>query len=129
MKTRYLGLTAMLALLAPFAGPASAAPYCFRLNWRHGDTCSFEAPTGAFIFGGIATAGDDGQEAWIAVEVVFNGLVIDSCYGSDNGSGTATCEDTGQAFAPTLTHVCRVFGSGGPKFHCADPPALPLPLG
>lgn len=128
MKLRYLGLTTMLALVVPFAAPASAAPSCFVLNWDHGDTCWFEAPAGAFIFGGVATGGGEQGPAWIAVEVVFNGVVIDSCYGYDNGTGTATCEGTGQAFAPSFTHVCRVSGTGGPKFHCADPPALPLPI-
>lgn len=125
MKLRYLGLGAMLALLVPFAGPASAGAYCVGLNWHHGDTCTFEAPARPFVFGGVATVSDGYQQAWVAVEVVFNGVVIASCYGGDNGTGTATCEGTGQPFAPSLTHVCRVSGTGGPKFHCADPPPLP----
>ncbi|HWL37839.1 MAG TPA: hypothetical protein VNQ77_16755 [Frankiaceae bacterium] len=109
----------------PLASPAAAAPACVVLNWRSGDTCAFEAPAGAFVFGGVATA-REGEGVWIAVEVVFNGVVIDSCYGSAVAGEAAACEGNGQAFAPSLTHVCRVWGSGGPKFHCADPPALPM---
>ena len=125
MRIRHALIPALLGLVVPLAAPASAAPACFVTNWSNGDSCYFEAPAGAFLFGGTATAGD-GQQAWIAVEVLFQGVVIDSCYGS--GTTVATCEDYGQAFAPNFTHECRVHGTGGPKFHCADPPALPLPL-
>ena len=122
MKVRHLLLPAVLALVGPSTSPASAGPLCVVVDWSSGDTCTFEAPTRAFVFGGVATSTEG--DAWIAVEVVFNGIVVDSCFGTDNGTGTATCEDFGQAFAPSFTHVCRVYGTGGPKFHCADPPPL-----
>jgi hypothetical protein len=121
MRVRVFGVPALLALVLPFGG-ADAAPACAVLRWRSGQTCTFEPPAGAWAFGGTATAAE-GTTAWIAVEVVFNGVVIDSCYAS--GYQVATCEDAGQAFT-TTTHTCRVYGTGGPKFHCADPP---LPLG
>jgi hypothetical protein len=121
MKLR-LAAPLMLGLLAPFAAPASALPYCVVLGWHDGDSCSFEAPGGEFLFGGIATSPGQGVPAWVAVEVVFNGIVIDSCYGS--GTDVATCQDMAQSFVSTLPYECRVRGTGGPKFHCADPPAL-----
>jgi len=129
MRLRPFLLPFALALVTPFAGPAHAAPACVVLNWRNGDWCTFEAPTRAFVFGGVATGVPDGGLAWVAVQVSFQGQVIASCYGTAPQPGyPATCEGNAQAFAPTLLHVCQVFGTGGPKFHCADPPALPLPL-
>jgi hypothetical protein len=116
-------IPALLAMVLPMASPASAAPACVMINWRSGQSCTFEPVAGAFLYGGVATAAE-GQNAWIAVEVVFQGVVIDSCYGS--GFEVATCSDYGQAFVGNLTHVCRVWGTGGPKAHCADPPALPV---
>ena len=125
MKPRYLVGALALAVALPVASPAAAAPACVMLNWRNGATCRFEAPAGAFVFGGVAGA-IEGQEAWIAVEVLFNGVVIDQCFGSAVAGEAATCVGNGQAFAPSFTHVCRVWGTGGPKAHCADPPALPI---
>lgn len=124
MRARHLLVPAALGLVLPVASPASAAPACAGLNWRSGQTCAFEAPASAFLFGGVASANEG--PAWIAVEIVFNGVVIDSCYGSAVAGRAATCQDYGQAFAPSLTHVCRVYGTGGPKFYCVDPPALPI---
>lgn len=125
MKLRYFVLPALLTLL-PLASPASAAPACFVLNWSHGDTCRFETPARAYVFGGTATAGE-GQTAWIAVEVMLNGVSIESCFGT--GFEVATCEGQAQSFTSNVTYTCQVSGTGGPKFHCADPPLLPLPLG
>ena len=99
------------------------------LSWHHGDSCTFEAPTGELVFGGIATDIPDGEQyPWVAVQVVFQGQVIASCYGQGTGIKPAVCEGRTQTFVPTLTHVCQVFGTGGPKFHCADPPPLPIPV-
>lgn len=124
MRARSFLLPAVVLTLAPLAAPASAAPACVMAPWRHGQTCTFEAPLRAVAFGGVATASEG--RAWIAVEVVFNGVVVASCYNS--GGSTAQCQGTFQPFAPNATHVCRVYGTGGPKAHCADPPALPLPV-
>ena len=55
---------------------------------------------GAFVFGGVATS-IEGRQAWVAVEVVFNGVVIDSCYGTAVAGEAAVCEGNGQAFAPS----------------------------
>jgi len=125
MKLRLFLVLTILGFTLSLASPATAAPGCSGVNWRSGDTCTFEAPAGAFAFGGIATAGE-GQHAWVAVEVVFNGIVIASCFGS--GTTTAQCGGTAQAFAPNLTHVCRVSGTGGPWYGCADPPPLPVDI-
>lgn len=128
MRMRLLLAPAVLALTTPFAAPAQAAPVCVVVNWQNGDWCTFEAPTREFIFGGIASAAGEGR-AWVAVQVMFQGQVIASCYDEANSpSEPAACTGRAQAFAPTFTHVCQVFGTGGPKFHCADPPPLPLPL-
>ena len=129
MRIRSLFLSMSCALVAPFAAPANAAPACVVLNWQDGDWCTFEAPTRQFVFGGVATEILDGQRyPWVAVQVLFNGQVIASCYDQGTTTEPANCTGTAQAFAPTLTHVCQVYGSGGPKFHCADPPPLPVPL-
>jgi hypothetical protein len=129
MKSRLLLVPTLLSLAAPFASPAQAAPACVGVNWRNGDWCTFEAPTRAFVFGGVATAAEDGDERpWVAVQVTFQGQVIASCYDEGNGTEPAVCRGNAQAFAPTFTHRCTVYGSGGPKYHCADPPmVLPLP--
>ena len=125
MRFRYAMIPAVLGMVLPMASPASAAPACVMVNWRNGDSCWFEPVAGAFLFGGVARVSEGHQSAWVAVEVRFQGLVIDSCYGTDNGAGVATCSDYGQAFVGNLSHECVVYGSGGPKAHCADPPVLP----
>ena len=129
MRIRLL-LPALCALVAPFAGPAGAAPACVVLDWRNGDSCTFEAPTREFVFAGIADEVPDGEDVpWVAVQVVFQGQVIASCFDFGTKTEPAHCEGRAQAFAPTLTHVCQAFGTGGPSFQCADPPPLPLPVG
>lgn len=126
MRLRLLLAFAIVGAPLWFASPASAAPACVMLNWQNNQTCTFEAPAGAFAFGGTARSWEG--PAWIAVQVEFNGVVLYSCYGQAVAGEVATCTGTGRAFAGGLTHVCRVFGTGGPKAHCADPPPLPLPL-
>lgn len=129
MRLRLLLIPALCALVAPFGGPAYAAPACVVLNWEDGDWCTFEAPAREFVFGGVATEMRDGDRyPWVAVQIVFNGRVIASCYGQGTATEPAHCVGRAQALAPTFTHVCQVLGTGGPKFHCADPPPLPLPV-
>lgn len=129
MKFRLLLIPALCALVAPLGGHANAAPACAMLNWRHGDWCSFEAPAREFVFGGIATEIPDGaQYPWVAVQVVFNGQVLASCYGEGSAEIPARCTNRWQAFVPDLPHQCYVFGTGGPKAYCVDPPPLPVPL-
>ena len=129
MRFRLVLLPVLLALVGPFGVPAHASPACFVLNWQNGDSCPFEAPAGEFVFGGIASPGSpDGETPWVAVQVVFNGQVVASCFDLGTDTEPAVCEDRWRAFVPTLTHICQVYGTGGPKFHCADPPPLPLPL-
>lgn len=129
MRGRHIVLPVLLALAAPFASPAEAAVYCSGEFWSDGDVCTFEAPTRGFLYGGIADEIRDGEQfPWVAVQVTFNGSQIASCYDQGTATEPAVCEGFAQVFAPTLTHVCQVFGSGGPSYHCADPPPLPIPL-
>lgn len=129
MRFRLLLIPALCALVTPFGSPAHAAPYCVVLNWQNGDWCTFEAPAREFVFAGIADKIPDGEQyPWVAVQVVFQGQVIASCYATGTETRPAACTGRAQAFAPTLTHVCQAFGTGGPMFHCADPPPLPIPL-
>ncbi|HVF04508.1 MAG TPA: hypothetical protein VNA20_06700 [Frankiaceae bacterium] len=126
MRARHFVLPAILAAVAPLATPVSAAPACVMAPWRNGQTCTFEAPLRAIAFGGVSST-SQGPDAWVAVEVVLNGVVLASCYDPPNGDdGSAACAGTFQPFAPNATHVCRVYGRGGPKAHCADPPVLPV---
>lgn len=109
--------------------PAHAAPACVVVNWSNGDLCYFEAPTREYVFAGIATEVPDGEQfPWVSVQVSLHGQVIASCYDEGTTTEPARCVGRAQAFAPNLTHLCQAFGTGGPKFHCADPPPLPLPL-
>jgi hypothetical protein len=95
--------------------------WCAGASWSDGDSCTFEAPFGAFAFGGTASVSSG--IAFVYVEVVFNNVVVASC--SNAAPLTATC--TGQATSVSGTmHDCRVYGSGGPYFQCADPPRLPV---
>lgn len=129
MRFRSLLLYAAFGLVTSFVSPADAAPACVGLNWLHGDSCQFEAPTREFLFGGIADRVADGDDfPWVAVQVSLHGQVLYSCYDVGSPTEPAQCVGRGQALAPNLTHLCQVFGSGGPKYHCADPPPLPLPL-
>lgn len=112
--------TSCKPVLFTSAGPASSA--CARASWSNGDSCSFDAPFGAFAFGGTATVSSG--IAFVYVEVVFNNVVVASC--SNAGPLTATCAGQTTSVAG-LTHDCRVWGSGGPYYQCADPPPLPLP--
>ena len=130
MRYRFLLLPALGALVVPFGAPANAAPACVMLDWRNGDSCTFEAPAHEFVFGGVATHYPDGARIpWVAMQVVFRGQVIASCFDEGTSTEPAICSGRMRAFVPTATHVCQVFGTGGPKAHCADPPPLPLPAG
>jgi hypothetical protein len=96
-------------------------------NWRDGSWCTFEAPARAFLFGGIANKIPDGEDLpWVAVQVSFNGQVLASCYDQGTATEPAVCQGTAQVFVPSATHLCEVFGTGGPSFQCADPPPLPV---
>lgn len=132
---RTVRLALPLLLVAPLpstaaAGPVPATPpppACVVLDWRDGDVCVFSAPAGSFAFGGVATSPGDGVAAEIAVQIRVLGTfqTLASCY--DRRAGAATCEERYDAPVDgTVTYVCQVFGSGGPKFHCADPPRLPV---
>lgn len=125
---RQLLLPALVTLAAPFSSPAQAAPACVMLEWTNGDSCTFEAPAGEYVFGGIADKVPDGARfPWVAVQVVFQGQVVASCYDEGTRTEPAHCVGKARAFVGDLPHVCQVFGTGGPKAHCADPPPLPLP--
>ena len=129
MKRSVLPLAAVIAVVTSTITPAQAAPACVVVNWSNGDSCYFEAPTREFVFGGISDQVNDGERfPWVAVQVSLHGQVLYSCYDRGTATEPAQCVGRGQAFAPNLTHKCQVFGPGGPKFHCADPPPLPLPL-
>ena len=70
------------------------------------------------------------SQAWRpggGVQVTVNGHVIDSCFGTGTETEPARCADKAQTVAPGLPHVCRVFGTGGVVFQCADPPPLAVP--
>lgn len=114
-----------MAAAAPV--PTTPPPACFVLNWEDGDICTFSAPAGSFAFGGVALSPGDGVDAEIAVQIRLQGTfqTFASCY--DRQSDVpAACEETYDApIDGTATYVCQVFGTGGPKFHCADPPRLP----
>jgi hypothetical protein len=127
MRLRSLLVPAVLALTMPMAGPASADPDCFMLNWHDGDSCTFEAPIGAFTFSGVASEYGSGQRIpWIAIQISLRGELIASCYDQGTLTEPAECHGTAPAGAPFLTHVCQVFGTSGPIVQCADPPPLPV---
>jgi hypothetical protein len=128
MRFRLLLVPAVAALVAPFSGPAHAAPYCKVEYWRDGDSCIFEAPLGEFVYGGITHLPDNGMVPWIAVQVSFQGRVIASCFDTGTKEEPAACAERAQAFVPGYPHVCQVFGTGGVVFQCADPPPLPVPV-
>lgn len=126
---RLLLTAAAVALVTSTVTPAHAAPACVVLNWSNGDFCFFEAPAREFLFGGVADrVPDEERFPWVAVQVSLHGQVLYSCYDEGTATEPAQCVGRGQAFAPNLTHKCQAFGTGGPKFHCADPPPLPIPL-
>lgn len=133
--TRAVRLALPLLLLAPL--PSAAAPVtppppaCAVFNWRDGDSCLFSAPAGAFVFGGVATSPGDQRDAEVAVQIRLRDVPepLDSCYQRRNGV-PAACEDMFDAPVDGLvTYVCQAFGTGGPKFHCADPLRLPMVAG
>ena len=106
----------------------TAPPACTVLNWEDGDICTFSAPAGSFAFGGVATLPGDGVDAEIAVQIRIQGTfqTLASCYDRQSDK-PATCQERYDApIDGRVTYVCQVFGTGGPKFHCADPPRLPL---
>lgn len=130
---RALRLALSLVLVAPLPSMAAVPatpppPGCFVLDWDDGDICLFSAPAGSFAFGGVALSPGDNRDAEIAVQIRVQGTfhTLASCY--DRQSGVpAVCEERYDApIDGTITYVCQVFGTGGPKFHCADPPRLPL---
>lgn len=129
MEFRLLLIPAALALVTTTVTPAHAAPACAVPNWFNGDACYFEAPTREFVFEGTADRVNDGEQfPWVAVQVSLHGQVIASCYDAGTTTEPAHCIGRAQAFVPNLTHMCQASGTGGPLFHCADPPPLPLPL-
>lgn len=121
MRFRFL-LPALCALVVPL-GHAHAAPACVMLDWQHGDWCTFEAPAREFVFGGIGRPSGE-VTPWIAVQVVFQGQVLASCYDDGDSTDPPNCTGRWQAFVGDLTHHCYVFGTGGPIAHCADPPPV-----
>lgn len=134
--TRAVSIALPLLLAAPLP-PATAAlsapppPGCVVYDWEDGDLCTFSAPAGSFAFGGVALSPGNGVPAQIAVQVRLKGTftALESCYDRQPDI-PAACEERYDAPVDgTVTFVCQAFGTGGPKFHCADPPRLPLLAG
>ncbi len=103
---------------------ASALPACGGV-WTHpGTECFFEAPAGAFAFGGLALTPDESGTYSVIVQVVVrlggSDVTLQSC--GNSGSAPVTCQGVVQTPFPNYRHVCKVSGAYSGEYRCADPP-------
>lgn len=129
--SRVLRLLAVLTVgAASFlpASPATALPACGGVWTYPGAECYFEAPAGAFTYGGSALTADEGGTYTVIVQVVVRlggtDVTLDSCGASDRKP--VMCQGVVQTPFPNYRHVCKVSGAWSGEYRCADPP---FPLG
>ena len=127
MRARHQLLAgAAAALLTVPAAPAHALPYCGG-TWANYARCSFEAPAGAFVIKGMATADGEGQaEVSVRVFVEIGGIqyTVGSC--TRRGASPVTCRAVVNTDFDGFTHQCEVYGDDEGTYLCADPPRLPI---